>query len=296
MQEDRLVSAIITTHNRLSLLKEAIESVKHQTYSNIEILVIDDASTDGTKEYSENLSDVRYLYIPPSESHGANHARNVGIDNSNGYYVAFLDDDDLWLPAKIEKQVEAMQLHPECDLCICGYHEECINEIDSVKHTPKYSYDSQTIDISKRCLYSGYVFTSEMFFRKDVFQKVGKFDIKLQAWQDGEMSMRVAQVSPICRINEPLFIYRIYKNDPYRISNRLNRWKDSMFYIYEKHRELYKGLNFRERIEVKHSFYAQAVMKSVNSSNKLLRLRYMIPLRLYRILARISELLGSHLR
>ncbi len=120
--------------------KETIESVRNKTYSNIEILVVDDASTYGTKEYCEKLSDVRYLYIPPPESYGVNHARNVCIENSNGYYVAFLDDDDLWSPTKTEKQVESMQLHPECYLCICGYHEECINEVDSIKHTPKYSY------------------------------------------------------------------------------------------------------------------------------------------------------------
>ena len=104
------------------------------------------------------------------------------------------------------------------------------------------------------------------------------------------------QVAPICRINEPLFIYRSYKNDKDRISNRLNRWKHSMYYIYEKHRELYKGLNLRERIEVKHSFYAHAVMRCAHSGRQFLRRRYMIPLRFYRILARTSELLGSHLR
>lgn len=296
MKNKMLVSAIITTHNRLHLLKEAINSVRNQTYSNIEILVVDDASTDGTKEYCEKLSDVRYLYISPSESLGANHARNVGIENSNGYYVAFLDDDDLWLPTKIEKQVEAMQMHPECDLCICGYKEEYVNDENSTITSIPYSGEVEIINISRKSLYSYYALTCEMLIRKELFTITGMFDEELQAAQEAELTIRISQVAPICRINEPLFIYRFYKNDKDRISNRLNRWKHSMYYIYEKHRELYKGLNLRERIEVKHSFYAHAVMRCAHSGRQFLRLRYMIPLRFYRILARTSELLGSHLR
>lgn len=94
MQENKLVSAIITTHNRLDLLKQAIKSVKQQTYIDIEVIVVDDASTDGTKDYCSALTDIHYIYIPPSESRGGNHARNVGIRNANGYYIAFLDDDE----------------------------------------------------------------------------------------------------------------------------------------------------------------------------------------------------------
>lgn len=95
----KLVSAIITTHNRLSLLKRAVESALSQTYKNIEVIVVDDASTDGTPEYCNELP-LRYIYIPKEESRGGNHARNLGILAAKGEYVAFLDDDDYWLPRK----------------------------------------------------------------------------------------------------------------------------------------------------------------------------------------------------
>ena len=81
MQENKLVSAIITTHNRSDLLKQAIKSVKQQTYIDIEVIVVDDASTDGTKEYCTALTGIHYIYISPAESKGGNHARNVGIEN-----------------------------------------------------------------------------------------------------------------------------------------------------------------------------------------------------------------------
>ncbi|WP_288911006.1 glycosyltransferase family 2 protein, partial [uncultured Thomasclavelia sp.] len=88
-----LVSAIITTHNRLELLKRAIQSVYNQTYSNIELIVVDDASDDGTKEWAEQQS-FKFIYIPKEKSKGGNYARNLGIKSSHGKYVAFLDDDD----------------------------------------------------------------------------------------------------------------------------------------------------------------------------------------------------------
>ena len=88
------VSAIITTHNRLELLKRAINSVKTQTYPNIECIIVSDNSSDGTDEYCSSLDDVIFISIPSKESRGGNYARNLGIKKSKGEYVAFLDDDD----------------------------------------------------------------------------------------------------------------------------------------------------------------------------------------------------------
>ena len=102
--KQRLVSAIITTHNRKDLLKRAIDSVFAQTYPNIELIVVDDASNDGTSEMCDD-NRINYIFIPKLESHGGNYARNLGIKASKGEYCAFLDDDDYWLPTKIEKQV-----------------------------------------------------------------------------------------------------------------------------------------------------------------------------------------------
>lgn len=105
-----LVTAIITTHNRLELLKRAIESVMTQSYPNIELIIVDDHSTDGTDEYCKQLSisthNITYINIPREQSKGGNYARNLGIKNSHGVYIAFLDDDDIWLPEKINLQVQ----------------------------------------------------------------------------------------------------------------------------------------------------------------------------------------------
>ena len=102
------VSAIITTHNRCDLLVRAIESVLSQTYREQECIVVDDASVDDTSEVCKRYP-VIYLQIPKEESRGGNYARNLGIKASKGKYCAFLDDDDYWLPTKIEKQVELIE-------------------------------------------------------------------------------------------------------------------------------------------------------------------------------------------
>ena len=93
---DVLVSVVITTKNRKDLLLRAINSVRNQTYKEIEIIVVDDASTDGTREICENMDDLVYVYIPLNESKGGNYARNLGIKTANGEYIAFLDADD-WM-------------------------------------------------------------------------------------------------------------------------------------------------------------------------------------------------------
>ncbi len=99
------ISAIITTHNRLSLLKEAVASVLAQTQLPREVVIVDDASTDGSKEWCEQLDlSIPYRYIRNEKPCGGAVARNYGIAAASGEFVAFLDDDDRWLPEKLERQ------------------------------------------------------------------------------------------------------------------------------------------------------------------------------------------------
>ena len=105
---NKLVSAIITTHNRQDLLLRAVKSVLDQTYHNIELIVVDDASDEKADELLKEFN-LQYIYIPKEDSKGGNHARNIGILSAKGEYIALLDDDDYWLPTKIEKQVALIE-------------------------------------------------------------------------------------------------------------------------------------------------------------------------------------------
>ncbi len=114
-----LASVIIPTYNRLALLREAIASVLRQTMPDFEILAIDDGSTDGTTEAALGAIDsrIRYIRVPHG---GRSKARNLGLREAKGRFVAFLDDDDLYLPDKLESEIGFFRRHPDLDLAASG--------------------------------------------------------------------------------------------------------------------------------------------------------------------------------
>lgn len=234
-----LVSAIITTHNRIELLKRAIDSVLNQTYKNIECIVIDDASDDGTEDYCRSLSNIVYVRINKNESKGGNYARNLGIKMSNGKYVAFLDDDDYWLPKKIELQVSLIELKGN-KVVHCGIRYEYVGRNLVYKDVlPNYDHVG---DISRKILMINTTTTSCLMIAKDAFTIIGDFDERLRCCQEYELTIRLAQISDFYFVPEPLIVYRDNCKDRKRITNTFSIWLESIKYIYEKHRSLYKKM------------------------------------------------------
>ena len=103
--EDPLVSVIIPTYNRAGVIKETINSIINQTYSNFEIIIVDDGSTDNTGDIIKTFQDDRIKYYWKKNTGLPSKARNVGLKHVNGEFIAFLDSDDIWLPKKIETQL-----------------------------------------------------------------------------------------------------------------------------------------------------------------------------------------------
>lgn len=244
----RLVSAIITTHNRVDLLKRAVKSVYAQTYKDIELIVVDDCSTDGTKEYCEAQS-FRYIHIPKEESRGGNHARNLGVLAAKGYYVAFLDDDDAWLPEKIEKQVQLIE-SKDCELVHGGRRLELVDD-DSVRFVDTLPSPDHWGDMSRKILLTICTTTTNILAKRQVILDVGMFDESLKFWQEYELTIRLAQRKPFYFVNEPISVYRVDLRDKHRLTNKYYEWKDTVAQIHEKHRLLYSKLSFRERLHVR---------------------------------------------
>ena len=142
------VSCVIITHNRVDMLKRAVNSVMNQTYKNIEIFVVDDASSDGTENYGKELINkgINYIRIDAKDSKGGNYARNIGINESTGEYVAFLDDDDYWLPEKIEKQVIYAEEHRDVGMIYSGLAYEYDNKCLNYKSLPNPEYQGDLIE------------------------------------------------------------------------------------------------------------------------------------------------------
>jgi glycosyltransferase involved in cell wall biosynthesis len=272
-----LISAVITTHDRLQLLKRAIESVQNQTYKNIELIVVDDWSSDGTKEFCESQN-LKYIYIPPEESKGGNHARNLGIKNAIGEYIAFLDDDDYWFPEKTQKQVDLLLQNKACGFVFCGRRFEKIQSNGSTfefNYLPKSQYSG---DLSKVILQAIVTSTSAIMVSRQLLNKVGLFDEALKFWQEYELTIRLAQVTPFYYVNEPLVVYRENLADKNRLSNKFYTWKKSVKYIRKKHRALYSQLTIKERVAALRTYWSDGCTRAINNGLKLETLKFQIAL------------------
>ena len=107
--EEELVSIIMPSYNTGKFIKETINSVISQTYSNWELIIVDDCSTDNTDEILKNINDDRIIYLKNEKNSGAAVSRNKALREAKGRWMAFLDSDDLWVPQKLEKQIKFMK-------------------------------------------------------------------------------------------------------------------------------------------------------------------------------------------
>ena len=244
----RRVTAVITTHNRLGLLKRAVESVRSQTYEEMELVVVDDASSDGTREWAESQNFI-YIYIPQSESRGGNYARNLGIKSATGYYIAFLDDDDYWMPEKTKRQVRMLE-EKGCGLVYCGRKFENIYE-DRTEYTYSCINPRNQGDVSRRIFSNIICTTSTVLVKKEILEQAGMFDENLRFWQEYELNIRIAQITEFFCVDEALCVYRVDQKDKLRLTNKYFEWKNAVGHINDKHKDLIKRLPLYDRIQRK---------------------------------------------
>ena len=199
-----LVSAIITTRNRSGILPRAVESVLAQTYKDFELIVVDDASTDATGEV---LAGYRGLCraVRVESSRGANHARNRGLSLATGRLVAFLDDDDRWLPQKLERQVKAFEETPGAALVGCRFRME-----GRVRKIPvEVGYER----LLKGNLLGGF---SMCMFPRQLTDELGGMDESLRNAQDWDLWLKLARRGRAVCVPECLVDYST--SQPVRIS------------------------------------------------------------------------------
>jgi len=236
-EKEELVSVIITTHNRVDLLKCAIKSVLKQNYPQIELIVVNDNSTDETENYlnvlQKKYKNVLHLYIGPDETKGGNYARNKGISIANGNYIAFLDDDDEWLPIKIQKQMELIRKHPCFGMVYCEYYEE----IDFKKRRLIKIDNSYSGDLSQLCFQKIFCTTSMILVKKEILIEAGMFDEELKFWQEYDLCIRIAEKTRIGYVDAPLMILRIVNSDSQRLSNKYEGWLKAVKIINNKYNQ-----------------------------------------------------------
>ncbi len=197
------ISVIIPTFNRKTLCKKAITSVLNQTYTNYELLVIDDCSTDGTSldilfGGKGNRKHCRYFSLPCNT--GVAYARNYGVAQAEGAWVAFLDSDDEWHPKKIAKQTAWIRTHPECN--IVQTKEIWIRKGKRVN--PPKTHEKIAGDIFKESLERCMITPSSVMIKRDFFMAVGKFNESLPACEDYDLWLRITLNHPVGLVDEYL--------------------------------------------------------------------------------------------
>lgn len=268
-----LISVIITTHNRAELLKRAIESVKTQTYDNVEIIVVSDGSTDNTDEVvaEHTKGDNRVSYYKYSPSKGANYARNLGASKSNGKYIAFLDDDDAWHTDKAEKQHAVFTSAPSIGLVTSGFHFIYVNQGSETNYIPMPSKNCSNEILIKNTIGG----TPGVMVRRDVFFEAGGFDEELMALQDYDMWVRVSQISDVGVVNEPLTdVYDYF--DETKISNNTARYIKAYERIESKYDSLFKRLTPAENMLRIYNFSMLIAKKGLRNQNRGVVFNYAI--------------------
>ena len=195
------VSVIIPTYNRGRLITRAIDSVLNQTYRNLEIIIIDDGSNDQTGSILGSYKNrIQYFY---QENQGISAARNRGIKEAKGSYIAFLDSDDEWVEDKLAIQVEILDKNPNIGII---HNKMIILNEQGVKVGTKPTNDSGKT-FQELIEFIGDLPTSSVITRSQCFQKVGVFDESLPTMEDFEMWMRIAKNYEIYEFRDKCLAY-----------------------------------------------------------------------------------------
>ena len=214
-----LVSIIIPTYNRGWILTEAIDSVLAQEYKDYELIVVDDGSTDNTREILDTYGPD--IIVLRQANKGVSAARNRGIAEAGGQLVAFLDSDDLWLPRKLSRQVDFFKLNPAA---VINQTEE-IWIRNGVRINPKDRHRKPSGMIFERSLGLCLVSPSAVMIQKTLFDTVGVFDETLPACEDYDLWLRISCRYPVYLIDTPLIKKRGGHGDQLSKAAGLDRFR-----------------------------------------------------------------------
>lgn len=214
------ISVIVSTYNRADFIKESVESILSQTFPVFEILIVDDGSSDNTKEIVMSIADERIKYIWQKNQGIPAVTRNIGLKKAKGKYIAFLDSDDIWLPKKLEKQMKIFERNPNILLVSTnGY----------IFHTgDKRSKWILNLFFDKKILFQNLlrdniIIASSVLMRSDVIQLVGFMDEnpQIRASEDYDYWLRILNYKDesIMVIKDRLVMYRVHKSNLSNVQN-----------------------------------------------------------------------------
>lgn len=235
-----MVSVIIPSYNREKTIERAVMSVLNQTYKDLELIVVDDCSKDNTVEVLKSIKDDRLKIIRLEKNSGACVARNVGIENAQGDYIAFQDSDDEWLLDKLEKQMAIFE-KVKVDLVFCAFNRFGLGEDLTYPELPEGIVERKVLLEDSR------ISTQTLIGKKECFENV-KFDPEMPRLQDYDITIRLSKKYSIYFVNEPL-VNMYVQNDSISISkNKMIRAETIIFSKYKDDIEKYKDFKYHNML------------------------------------------------
>lgn len=210
------VTAVITTHKRApEIVERALRSILGQTYPNMEIIVVDDSPAEyelrsAVKSMVESYADKNVTYIAHEHCMGACAARNTGMEAANGEFIGYLDDDDEWLPSKIEDQIKAFDSE-NVALVYCG--SLTINDATGEIKERERLYSREKIYETLLCTRNFIGSTSFPLIRTAALEKIGGFDVEMQSAQDYDVWVRLAKEYAVNYVAKPLVRYHFHEGE-----------------------------------------------------------------------------------
>ncbi|MDE5696529.1 MAG: glycosyltransferase family 2 protein [Lachnospiraceae bacterium] len=244
MVDKPLVSIIMPTYNRKNVIEEAIDSCIRQTYENIEVIICDDHSTDGTEEYVQKRiqedSRIKY-YKNPDAKKGANSARNTAIRMAKGKYLAFLDTDDYLMDDSIEVRINAFKENPKVAMVYGNVYCEC------GKRRIKWIYHNLFKDkaVQRKFLMENLALCSQIsiMFRKEILDSTGMLDESQKAWTDDGFVVSVGMRYPILHCGK--FVSTARKSERSMTGNKWNMYEGCKIMVHKYKREIIRYASFR---------------------------------------------------
>jgi len=242
MSDTPSVSVVIPAYNRADTIRTAIDSVLTQDHADLELIVVDDASTDGTARAVRAIDDPRLRLVSHATNRGAGAARNTGIAEARAPWIAFQDSDDEWLPRKLGRQMARLTapgadfVAGYCGMIVVGRHFQTPDARPQVLYIPNARHRHVAGDILRASLGTSLVSNQTLVVRRDAMERAGGFDETLPALIDWDCVLRLARLGRFDFIDEPLVLQRFSGNS---ITGDPTRRIRARAQVIEKHRDLF---------------------------------------------------------
>jgi len=271
------VSIIMPAYNAENFISKSIQSILSQSYQHWELIVINDGSKDNTSSVVKNFDNKRIILLE-QENGGVSKARNRGIQNAKGDYIAFLDSDDLWLENKLEIQVKYMLDNPNVVLSYMDY-SSFIGDDVVVKNKQLYPFVIN--NLNERLLVFNFIATLTVMVKSNILKEIGGFDIQLFGPEDWDLWIKVSQKGEIGYANENLALYRehnagISKNKKRQLEEEYKVLK--RYILQGENQKLKKYALWFYNLKLANFYFSQRDLKSFSDS--YLKMIKLIPLKI----------------